>query len=101
MFIYTLQMNAVFKLCRDCYESKGREQFYNYSSYCKPCHNKKRLKYVRHAPAKGMKLLTGDTLSNILRDINAGFNLKETAIRNNITYTTIRKFNKRRFNPLL
>jgi hypothetical protein len=90
-------MNTVFKLCRDCYESKGRENFYIHSSYCKPCHNKKRVKYIKHRPAKGMGLLTGDRLNNILRDIGHGYNLKETAKRNDITYTTIRNFKKKRF----
>jgi hypothetical protein len=96
-------MTTDLKQCSTCKLLLPREQnFYMrdryaglYCSSCKKCDNRRRAKYVVKQPPKGIKTIQGVLLTAIIRDLGAGFNLKQTAERNKINYYALLSFNKR------
>ena len=95
-------MTTELKQCSTCNLLLPREQnFYMrnryaglYCSSCKKCDNRRRAKYVVKQPPKGIKTIQGALLTAIIRDLGAGFNLKQTAERNKINYYALLNFNK-------
>jgi hypothetical protein len=91
-------IQGTYKICKICQVSQERKNYYNltnggFVSKCKKCFNQiKRSNYIHKE--RGRRDIPEEVKSTLLRDILAGYNMKKTACRNNITYYAIRKHNK-------
>jgi hypothetical protein len=91
-------IQGTYKICKICQVSQERKNFYpltngGHISKCKKCFNQiKRSNYIHKE--REQKALSDEVKSTVLRDILAGYDMKKTAHRNNITYYAIRKHNK-------
>ena len=95
-------MNSNLRICRVCNQSLEEEKHYykikknghKYISRCISCDNLRRSKYVIKVGPKGVKTIKDGLLASILQDLNSGLNMKQTAIKNNINYYALLKYNK-------
>ena len=100
------QLTQIYKTCKGCNLTLEEEKhFYRrrrnsdkFLGRCISCDNLRRAKYVVRIGPKGYKTIRGPLLESILCDLSAGLNMKETALKNNINYYALLKFNK--MNPL-
>lgn len=103
--MYIDKENDMVKLCEKCNIVKDLENgFYragtSYQTYCKPCHNKKRLDYkITNKPyipkKKGFDKLEDEVKSNILYDISVKINYRKIAKKYDIKYSTLCNWKRR------
>lgn len=99
-----VSIQGVNKICKVCHISQEKKNFYNLAngghiSKCKKCFNNiKRNNYI-HKNRELIRCIPDDIKATLLRDVMEGYNLKQTARRNNLTYYAVRRYNK--INPFV
>jgi hypothetical protein len=96
-------IHGINKICNVCLISQHKQNFYTLTrgghlSKCKKCFNNiKRLKYVHKN--RTPRTIPDTQKAILLREVKEGYNMKQIAQRNNLTYYTVRRYNK--INPFV
>lgn len=89
------------KVCKNCNEDKPLiDNFYKagrgYQSFCKPCHNKSRMKnYTKKK--RGFEALSEEVQNGILDDMRNGLKFTQIAPKYNIKYYNLTNWKRKGF----